>query len=98
MSRHRSRLTRLGRTAGAVAPPGDVLEAAHRRATVRARARIRRAAGEELTVEEAAALEDDVQAARDLETHRRALRAQGIDPDRDHTERLARIRRRLLGP
>lgn len=94
MSRHRSRLARLGRTASTVPPTEAELVAARRRARDRATARTRRKLGALLTDAEIALLEDQDGTAADLDTHRRNLRAQGIDPDRDDAERRARLRER----
>lgn len=96
MSRHRGRLTRLQRTSRSTPPTPEAVAAAQSRALGRVFARLRREAGSELSETDEILLADQGQAAIDSQTIRRSVRAQGIDPDRDHAERIERLRRRLL--
>lgn len=95
MSRHRSRLSRLGRTSATTPPPAEAVSDAHDRILARITARLHREAGRELTDDQAALLDDQALEAADRETIGRDLRAQGIDPSRDADERRARLRDRL---
>ncbi len=96
MTRHRSRLGRLGRTAETVPPTAAELTEADLRARARALALLRRAAGDDLTDAELEILDDRDQAAADLDTHRRHLRAEGIDPDVDDAAARARLLKRAV--